>query len=414
VKTEFERLSNDTLAIIKGFGIKSRTVFKMHRQTCQRLNTYLEENDLEFSLENGHKWLSEALPREPMTHHQQAVHSSRWRTVSMLAECQAGVLDSWRVYRKTPAARPETARYLKLLHLHEQRLQTEGMAKATIDFSMRVDSDFLIFLEKTGISEIGDITPHDVARYFADDKFAGRKPDGVKAYAYKLRSFLVFLEETGAMVGKKLSLAVPKVFAKQVSIVTVLSEKASTAIRNGDAKPETDTAARDHAIILLALRSGLRRSDILKLKLSDIDWNFDSISLTQQKTSVPITLPLLPDVGNAIMEYILKYRPQAASDTVFLRHYAPHRALTPLSSAIPSKYLSAFEPEDCPQRGYHILRRTLSTRMLRNNIPRSVISASIGQTTPNSVDVYLSADEENMRKCALPLKGIECERGDLQ
>ena len=51
--------------------------------------------------------------------------------------------------------------------------------------------------------------------------------------------------------------------------------------------------------------------------------------------------------------------------------------------------------------------------MLRNNIPRSVISASIGQIDPNSVDVYLSADEEKMRKCALSLKGIECGRGDL-
>ena len=56
----------------------------------------------------------------------------------------------------------------------------------------------------------------------------------------------------------------------------------------------------------------------------------------------------------------------------------------------------------------------MSTEMLRNNIPRSVISASIGQIDPNSVDVYLSANEEKMRECALPLKGIERERGDLR
>ena len=300
-----------------------------------------------------------------------------------------------------------------MLHFHEQRMQNDGRAKATIDFSLRVESDFLIYLEKSGKNEIGDIVPHDVAGYFAQGKFSGRKPDGVKAYAYKLKSFLLFLEETGIVAERKLSLAVPKVFAKQVSIVTVLSEKASTAIKRGDAKPDAETAARDHAIMLLALRLGLRRSDIFKLKLSDIDWKNDSIAFTQQKTKVPVTLPLLADVGNALMEYILDFRPKAASDTVFLRHYAPYQALVSCN-AIAEKYLSVFDREDCPQRGYHILRRTLSTGMLRNNIPRSIISASIGQVDPNSVDVYLSADEGNMRKCALPLKGIECERGDLR
>jgi integrase len=286
------------------------------------------------------------------------------------------------------------------------------MAKATIDFSLRVDSDFLIYLERSGKNEINDIVPHDVAGYFAQEQFTGRKPDGVKAYAYKIKSFLTFLEETGTVSKRKLSLAVPKVFAKQVSIVTVLSEKASTAIKSGDVKPDADTATRDHAIILLALRLGLRRSDIFGLKLSDIDWENDSITFTQKKTKVPVMLPLLADVGNALMEYILNYRPRTINDTVFLRHYAPYQALV-TCNGIAEKYLSAFASEDCPQRGYHILRRTLSTGMLRNNIPRSIISASIGQIDPNSVDVYLSADEKNMRKCAISLKGVECERGDL-
>jgi hypothetical protein len=60
-----------------------------------------------------------------------------------------------------------------------------------------------------------------------------------------------------------------------------------------------------------------------------------------------------------------------------------------------------------------VLRRTLATSMLRAKVPRSVISAAIGQVDPNSVDAYLSADSERMRECALPLDGIECERGDL-
>ena len=410
---DFEQLSSGTLAKIKEFGIKSKSVYKAYRRTCRMLKTHLRENNLEFSIENGQKWLSEIRPSEPMTQSQYVVYSSHRRTIFLLAECQAGTLDSWRVYQNKVAVRPGTTGYLQLLCFHEQRLQTDGMAKATIAFSLRVNSDFLIYLEKAGKNEINDVEPHDVTGYFAQEKFTGRKPEGVRSYAYKLKSFLVFLEETSFVGERKLSLAVPKVFAKQVSIVTVLSEKASAAIKNGDAKPDANTAARDHAVMLLALRLGLRRSDIFRLKLSDIDWKNDSIGFTQQKTKVLVMLPLLADVGNALMEYILNFRPQTDSNTLFLRHYAPYQALVPYNG-IPEKYLSIFDTEDCPQRGYHILRRTLSTGMLRNNIPRSVISASIGQIDPNSVDVYLSADEEKMRKCALPLKGIECVRGDLR
>ena len=412
--TDFKQLSNDTLAIIKGYGIKSKTVYHWHEQTCRMLKTYLEERELDFSFENGQTWLLEVCPRKPVKYSQYVRYLAHRRTVFLLAECQSGTLGPWRTYRQKAAERPETARYLELLHFHEQRLQNDGRAKATIDFSLRIESDFLMYLEKSGKNEIGNIVPHDVAGYFAQEKFAGRKPNGVKAYAYKLKSFLLFLEETDVVTEKKLSLAVPKAFAKQVSIVTVLSEKASVAIKRGDAKPDAKTSARDHAIMLLALRLGLRRSDIFKLKLSDIDWKYDCIAFTQQKTKIPVTLPLLADVGNALMEYILDFRPKAVSNTVFLRHYAPYQALAPNNNAIAEKYLSAFNREDCPQRGYHILRRTLSTGMLRNNIQRSIISASIGQVNPNSVDVYLSSDEEKMRKCALPLKGIECERGDLR
>lgn len=411
--SSFDQLTTDTLAKIKGFGIKSRSVFKAFRRSCRMLKAYLEENDIEFSFDTGQKWLLQGLPCEPLTYSQYVVHSANRRAVFLLSDCQAGQLDSWRIYPQKTAARPETAEYLQLLRSHEERLRTVGMATATIDFAMRVDSDFLIYLEKAGKVAINNVMPHDVIGYFTQDSFSGRKPDGVKAYAYKLKSFLEFLEDTDAVKDKKLSLAVPKVFAKQSSIVTILSEKAVKELRYLKEKSNTSTTARDCAMIMLALRLGIRRSDIIKMKLTDIDWKNDKISFVQQKTGIPVTLPLLPDVGNALVNYILNFRPQSSCDTVFLRLYAPHQTLSPCHDVV-EKYLTSCDSADCPQGGFHILRRTFATTMMRNNIPRSVISASIGQTDPNSVDVYLSADEDKMRKCAISLKRIECTRGDLR
>lgn len=411
---DFEQLAAETLEKIKSFGTDNETQLHYFKQTCRMLNIYLAENALKFSLENGQKWLSEVQPSEPVTHSEFTRHSARRRIVIMLAEHQEGKLDIWRIYREKTAVRPKTKAYIQLLNAHTQKLQTEGFAKSTIDMAMTVGSDFLIYLEESGKLEINSITPRDVIGYFTQDSFSKRKPGGVKSYAYKLKSFLAFLEDTGIVTGKKLSLAVPKIFGKQESIVTVLSEKAVETIKNGSVKSETCiTSPRDHAMILLALRLGIRRSDIKKMRMSDIDWNDDNISFAQQKTDVPVTLPLLSDVGNALMEYILYFRPQSESETVFVRHNAPHQTLVRCDN-VARKYLSVFDSEDCPERGFHILRRTCATNMLKNNISRSVISASIGQIDPNSVDVYLSADEEKMRKCAISLKGIECGRADLR
>ena len=302
MQQDFIQLSIDTLAKIHEFGIKSRSVVKEFKRTCKMLDAYLCENGLEFSLENGLNWLTEVCPNEPLSNSQYNMHSARRRTIRLLSNCQAGNLNSWRVYPVKTTARPQTSEYLQLLHSHENRLRKDRMAESTISFTLRVDSDFLNYMEESGINAIKDVVPRDISGYFSRGSFSNRKPDGVRAYAYKLRSFLSFLEDIGETGDKRLSLAVPKVFAKQEAIVTVLSDEAATALIDGSIQPVAGTSSRDRAMILLALRLGLRKSDIVNIKLGDIDWKNDQISITQQKTGVPVTLPLLPDVGNAIME----------------------------------------------------------------------------------------------------------------
>ena len=181
MKRDFEQISSETLAKIKEFGIKSKSVYKSFRRACRMLKAYLEKNNLEFSLENGERWLFEIRPREPLTYSQHVVYSGWRRAVFMLAECQEGNLNSWRVYQEKTAARPETKEYMRLLYLHEQRLQADDMARATVKFSMRVDSDFLIYLETSGKYDLDEVVPSDVVGYFTQEKFAGRKPEGSTA-----------------------------------------------------------------------------------------------------------------------------------------------------------------------------------------------------------------------------------------
>ena len=80
---------------------------------------------------------------------------------------------------------------------------------------------------------------------------------------------------------------------------------------------------RDTAICRLLLETGLRGIDVCSLKLKNIDWERDCISIIQNKTKKALILPLRASYGNDIADYILNERPLSGSDHVFLKTFAP-------------------------------------------------------------------------------------------
>jgi integrase len=410
---DFKELSGVTLNKIRSFGIKSKSVIKNFKRSCRLLEAFLEENNLSFSAENAMQWLSGFVILKKGKRSQRNQYLSHRRATLLLLEMSNNQLGEWKVYPLKTAQRPANEHYLNLLEQYKHYLLIEKMAEATITFSLRVVSMFFCYLESMNIDHISNLTPKNVSDFWANDALSGRKPTGVQAYAYKLKKFFIFLEEKGIISQENLYLSIPKVFAKQVKIVTTISKDAEKELVSND-KLSTPLGKRDQAMILLALRLGVRRSDIVGLKFTNINWKNDTITFTQQKTKIPITLPLLTDVGNALMDYILNSRVNTESDEIFLRGYAPYKVLKPSSaSKVPIKYLSEFNSDDCPEKGLHILRRTAATRLFENNISSSIISASLGHSNPDSADVYISTDSKKMRKCALSLYGIECTREEL-
>ena len=61
-------------------------------------------------------------------------------------------------------------------------------------------------------------------------------------------------------------------------------------------------------MVMTGIRMGLRASDVINLKLTDIDWRRRSISIIQEKTKTSLTLPMPVPVGNAIYRYIKEDR----------------------------------------------------------------------------------------------------------
>lgn len=166
---------------------------------------------------------------------------------------------------------------------------------------------------------------------------------------------------------------------------------------------------RDYAIILLAARLGIRTIDIKRLKLTDLNWAESQIELQVSKTGAMAHLPLLPDVGWAIIEYLKNGRPKVASPYVFLRHLAP---LEPFSDEdrlhqIIIKYMRIARIPISPnkKKGMHSLRHTLASRLLAEKTPLPIISDILGHASTESTAVYLKIDVQQLRQCALDPAG---------
>lgn len=166
---------------------------------------------------------------------------------------------------------------------------------------------------------------------------------------------------------------------------------------------------RDYAMILLATRLGLRSSDIRFLKFSDLDWDNNLIYLEQFKTKRKIELPLLTDVGEAIIDYIQHGRPKSESKFIFLRASSPYEPLTSTGLyVIINKYFQRSNVEWGKRRhGVHSMRHSLATNMLKKGTPISVISDSLGHVDSVTTMKYIHLNVDGLLKCTLEVPIVD-------
>ena len=167
---------------------------------------------------------------------------------------------------------------------------------------------------------------------------------------------------------------------------------------------------RDYAMILLVARLGLRSSDVKKLKFENLHWKENKIVIVQSKTGEPLTLPLLRDVGWAIIDYVQNARPKVDNPHVFLRHLPPYTELSErnhLYKTIEKYMIRAKLPISAKKRnGMHSLRHSLATTLMEENIPLSNISDILGHTSVDSTSIYLNVDINRLRDCALEVNKL--------
>lgn len=308
---------------------------------------------------------------------------------------------NWTV-RKTKPAFACPASYKPEYDAFCEELIYRGYSQTTIDSGKSKMKRLIEFLTSQEVASSDQITISHIDSFL--ETISGKAVKYVAVFLYVFRMFFSFIYEKG-YISHDLAPMLPKVRMPRNSTIPYVWSKADIQKLLESIDRNDPKGKRDYAILLLAIRLGLRIGDIRSLKKSSIDWNRKVISLVMSKTGQPIELPLLGDIGWAIIDYLKNGRPASDSERLFVRHKAPFNAFGDRNAFNRElhRYIvkAGLDLPDGQKHGMHSLRSTLAGNMLEVKSPLPVISEALGHQSVNTTSIYLKIDLEGLRKCAL-------------
>ena len=157
-------------------------------------------------------------------------------------------------------------------------------------------------------------------------------------------------------------------------------------------------------MLLMVARLGLRASDIKSMPVSDVGWSARTISITQHKTGVAPGLPLLDDIGWAVIDYLREGRPKAATcPQLFVRQVAPFDAFgatANLTNILIRRARGAGIRAPRDHRAPRPLRHALAKRLLEQEVPTGDISRILGHVDRRTTGTCPRTGVDSLSACA--------------
>ena len=220
-----------------------------------------------------------------------------------------------------------------------------------------------------------------------------------KDLATALRSFLRYLYQRGD-IAVNLAGAIPTVTNWRLSELpkSLPPERVELVLASCD--KSTVIGRRDHAVLLLLARLGLRGGEVATLTLEDIDWDKGLVTLSG-KGQRREALPLPEDVGKSVAAYLRDGRPPCKTRRVFVRAVAPYRGFsTTMAVCNIVRRALARAGIEAPVKGAHLLRRSLACGMLNNGASLEEIGQILRHRHPETTQIYAKLDIEALRALA--------------
>ncbi len=234
---------------------------------------------------------------------------------------------------------------------------------------------FLRFLAHNRVSNIKDIQAFHLSQFFS--MLMGYSQRYVATTLSFVKIFLKLMFEEDHLESEAWEL-LPKMKTSRNAFLLPSWKKEDVLKLLTAVDRANPVGKRDYALLLLIVRLGLRASDIRNLKLNNLDWSKKKIEFVQKKTHQSLGLPLLDDVGWALIDYLKNGRPRTKTEVVFVTHKAPYEPFKETNGMVHvlRKYISFAGNEHF---GLHSLRSTRARTMLESGTSLLVISDVLGR-----------------------------------
>ncbi|OGO76543.1 MAG: hypothetical protein A2Y23_06405 [Clostridiales bacterium GWB2_37_7] len=290
--------------------------------------------------------------------------------------------------------------YLNILEEYLNLEEFRNLSPSTISSKSLTITSFMNYLGDNNVKDFYHCSQKNVTGYLSS--LSVLSSSTISGRTFILRHFFNFLSIKGMTLfsGNELF---PVIFTnKRERILSFYSIEEIRRIISAINR-STPYGKRNLLVVLLAAELGIRSGDIIRLRMSDIHWERDTIEFIQHKTKIFNQLPLLENIKYALIDYLKNERPQNDSEYIVVGIKNGGKPITNTCiHQIVSKYFNKAGIDTTERKhGPHAMRHSLASNMLHNNTPMHVIKDVLGHTNINTTRIYLNIDVDSLREIAL-------------
>lgn len=292
-----------------------------------------------------------------------------------------------------PTPSPAEALMGSFLRYLSERGLSAGTVRGYVDHATR----FVAGLAPGGL---GQVTPAEVTTAVLRES-AAVSVSTTQNFVAAIRAFLRFCFVEGLVEVDLSQAALPVTGRRRSSLPRGIAKDEAAALL-GSCDRRTAIGRRDHALIITLLRLGLRRGEVARIRLEDIDWRAGKLVVVGKRARWD-RLPLPADVGEAISAYLTRGRPASDRREVFLQARARFEPIA--AGTVASTVRRACRRAGVAEVGSHRLRHTVACEMVAAQVPLVQIAQVLRHRSLQSTAIYARVDLDQLRLLAQPWPG---------
>ena len=267
----------------------------------------------------------------------------------------------------------------------EKRFSEHTIKSYTTDlkqFTSFLSSEFQI------VDEINDISFQIIRAWIASLLEKGINPRSVNRKISTLKTYFKFLIREGELIENPMMKVVAPKSKKRLPVF--IEEDQIASLLNEVQFEEGFVGQRNKLIIELFYVTGIRLSELINIKISDVDFNNQSIKVLGKRNKERI-IPLSSNVINDLNLFIKSNK----QNKYLFTNLEGDKLYNKLVYRLVNKYIG--EISSVNKKSPHILRHTFATHMLNNGADINAIKELLGHANLSATQVYTHNTIEKLK-----------------